>query len=138
MFTNSVLSAIQRTGLDPYLGALHEPLHGRPSLACDLVEEWRAFAERLVLRLINRRMVRPTDFVYDEPDDATGEKAVLMKPALLKALITSYHRLLEQKQIYPPTGKRSKLIWIMHQQCQRLVQTLREEREYYEPFLMKR
>jgi len=83
-------------------------------------------------------MVRPTDFVYDEPDDATGEKAVLMKPALLKALITSYHRLLEQKQIYPPTGKRSKLIWIMHQQCQRLVQTLREEREYYEPFLMKR
>ena len=42
-------------GLDPMLGFLHEPLHGRESLACDLVEPlrprvdlalWRAFAER--------------------------------------------------------------------------------------------
>lgn len=43
------------TGLDPMLGFLHEPAHGRESLACDLIEPlrprvdlvlWRSFAER--------------------------------------------------------------------------------------------
>lgn len=35
-------------GLDPMLGFLHEPVHGRESLACDLVEPWRPCIERWV------------------------------------------------------------------------------------------
>ena len=58
LLTNEVLSAIQAGGLDPYLGALHEPLRGRLSLACDLVEEYRNFlGDRLVLGLINRKVI---------------------------------------------------------------------------------
>ena len=60
LLTNEVLSAVKACGLDPYLGSLHEVSHGRPSIACDLVEEYRCFlGDRLVLGLINRRAVRP-------------------------------------------------------------------------------
>lgn len=65
LLTNEVLSAVQACGLDPYLGSLHEVAYGRPSLACDLVEEYRAFlADRMVLAVLNRKAVSPGDFVY--------------------------------------------------------------------------
>lgn len=99
MLTNEVLSAIKTVGLDPYLGALHEISYGRPSLACDLVEEYRSpVADRLVLTLINRKMVRPEDFVYrkggprqyvDEEEMKT-RRPVEMKPYLLKAFLSAY------------------------------------------------
>lgn len=60
-----MLSAIKACRMDPYMGALHEISYGRPSLACDLVEEYRAFlGDRLVLGLINRKAVNPEDFIY--------------------------------------------------------------------------
>jgi len=138
LFTNTVLSAIQRTGLDPYLGALHEPAHGRPSLACDLVEEWRGFGERLVLRLINKRMVRQDDFVYKNITGDDTTKQVLMKPQALKALITTYHRLLERPVTYPHNGERTKIRWIIHQQATRICELVKEERDRYTPFLISR
>ena len=55
LLTNEVISAIKVCGLDPYLGALHEISYGRPSLACDLVEEYRSLiGDRFVLGLLNR------------------------------------------------------------------------------------
>ena len=80
LFTNEILNGIKRVGLDPYLGALHEIVHGRPSLACDLVEEWRVFGERLVLTLINRKVVKPDDFIYNPEAGEGGDLPVRMKP----------------------------------------------------------
>jgi CRISP-associated protein Cas1 len=33
---------LQAVGLDPYLGCYHQPRYGRPALALDLMEEFRA------------------------------------------------------------------------------------------------
>jgi len=56
-------SALEAVGLDPYVGFLHVERPGRPSLALDLVEEFRApFADRVVLSLINLRQVNPQGF----------------------------------------------------------------------------
>ncbi len=63
LFTGEVQSAVSSVGLDPYLGSLHEVSHKRPSLVCDLVEEWRAPADRLVFNLVNKRLVSPDDFL---------------------------------------------------------------------------
>ncbi len=71
--TNEVLTAVKIAGLDPYLGTLHAEEYGRPSLACDLVEEWRTYlGDRLVLTLINRRVIRPDDFVYRPVENPDG------------------------------------------------------------------
>ena len=77
LLTNDVQSAIKARGLDPYLGTLHEISYGRPSLACDLVEEYRCpLGDRMVLGLINRKMIRPDDFVYKNqpPDNFIDER----------------------------------------------------------------
>ena len=63
LLLQTVLSRIHRVGLDPLVGALHEPAHDRPALALDLMEEWRPLlADSLILRLINRRQLAPSDF----------------------------------------------------------------------------
>lgn len=49
-------------GLDPMLGVLHEPSHGRESLACDLNELSRADIEHLVWRLFAEKKLRLESF----------------------------------------------------------------------------
>lgn len=138
LFTNEVLNGIKRVGLDPYLGALHEIAPGRPSLACDLVEEWRIFGERLVLTLINRKVVKPEDFIYNTTGKENGERPVQMKPAVCRALISAYYRQLEQPLLYPHTGQQTKLRWIMHSQCRRLAESLEPDGIAYLPFSVNR
>jgi len=138
LFTNEIVNGIKRTGLDPYLGALHEIAHGRPSLACDLVEEWRVFGERLVLTLINRKVVRPGDFIYDTGAGEDGDLPVRMKPAVSRALIGAYYRQLEQSMLYPYNGEQTALRWIMHGQCRRLAESLEPEGKKYQPFPISR
>ncbi len=139
LFTNEVLNAIRVVGLDPYLGALHEVASGRPSLACDLVEEWRVFGERLVLGLINRRVVRSEDFVYRTSAEVkSGLRPVEMKPAVYRALIKTWRKQLEQRLHYPPTGLETALRWIIQSQSRRLADWLQGKIEKYVPFRMPR
>lgn len=63
---------VEAAGLDPALGCLHAPAYGRPSLMLDLLEEFRPIVvDAVVLRLLNRRQVVPTDF---GPPDAAPEE----------------------------------------------------------------
>jgi CRISPR-associated protein Cas1 len=51
-------------GFDPYVGFYHQPRHGRPALALDVMEEFRPLiAESAVLTAINNRFVSTRDFV---------------------------------------------------------------------------
>jgi CRISPR-associated protein Cas1 len=57
-------SAVCAVGFDPYIGFYHCGKHGRPSLALDLMEEFRAvIADSVVLTLINTRALMPSDFL---------------------------------------------------------------------------
>lgn len=63
---NEVLSALRQLNLDPFLGVLHADRHGRPSLALDLLEEFRpAFCDAFVTRLVNRGTITHDDFRQD-------------------------------------------------------------------------
>ncbi len=74
---------VEASGLDPALGCLHAPAYGRPSLMLDILEEFRPIlVDTVVLRMVNRRQLVPTDFGppeaalegdEDEPD--AGEPA---------------------------------------------------------------
>jgi CRISPR-associated endonuclease Cas1 len=56
-------------GLDPFAGFLHAERAGRPALALDLMEPLRPLvAERAVLRVVNRREVRPEDIPPAGPE----------------------------------------------------------------------
>ena len=58
LLTNSITSALECVGLDPYVGYLHTDRPGRASLSLDLIEELRAvLADRFVLSLINKKII---------------------------------------------------------------------------------
>ena len=62
---------LEWSGLDPYFGFLHELQPGRPSLALDLIEPLRPhFIDRLVLNVVNREQIIPSDFESAKPDGA--------------------------------------------------------------------
>jgi CRISPR-associated protein Cas1 len=66
LLTNKIASAIQVVGFDHFVGYLHGSFHGRPSLALDLIEEFRpVIVDSVVLTLLNRRIVTPKDFVVE-------------------------------------------------------------------------
>ena len=51
-------------GFDPYLGFYHQPRYGRPALALDLAEEFRAIiADSAALTLFNNGELRDGHFI---------------------------------------------------------------------------
>lgn len=59
--------ATHLAGLDPYAGYLHADRWGRTSLVFDLIEEFRQqVVDRTVLRLVNRRVVKESEFTLDD------------------------------------------------------------------------
>ncbi len=57
-------SAACAVGFDPYCGFFHAGRHGRPSLALDLMEEFRSvIADSVVLGLVNNGVVAGRDFL---------------------------------------------------------------------------
>ena len=67
IITNDIVSAIRTAELDPCLGVLHQPSLGRPALALDLIEPFRApLCDLLVIHLINHRVLTPDDFDFSD------------------------------------------------------------------------
>ena len=68
LLTNDCIQALESAGLDPYVGYFHGTRSGKPSLALDLVEEFRpVMADRTVLHLINLKML--TSDLFAATDD---------------------------------------------------------------------
>jgi len=56
------VAASAAQGLDPMIGFLHEPLHARESLACDLIEPLRPRIDARVLHAFSTDSLRPDHF----------------------------------------------------------------------------
>jgi CRISPR-associated protein Cas1 len=67
---NNVFSLLLAEGLNPYLGHLHGAERQKAYLAFDLMEEFRSpIVDTLVLRLINQKTIRPTDFTWPQENN---------------------------------------------------------------------
>ncbi len=67
---HAMQAALQVAGLDPYLGYYHQEEYGRPALALDMIEEFRApLVDSLAMTLMNKRLLQKKDF---EPGSGGG------------------------------------------------------------------
>jgi CRISPR-associated protein Cas1 len=65
MLAKDCFAAVCAVGFDPYKGFFHQGRHGKPSLALDLMEEFRpVIADPVVLNLINNETVTREDFMW--------------------------------------------------------------------------
>lgn len=87
--------AVELAGLDPSRGFLHAEFRDRPSLACDLMEEFRALiVDTSVLRLVNTRAVSPGGFDVS----ATGCR---MDTRTKRALVEEIERRMLTRIVHP-------------------------------------
>ena len=132
LLTNSITSALESVGLDPYVGYLHTERPGRVSLSLDLIEELRAIlADRFVLTLINRKIVNSKGFSKKE------NGAVLMNDDLRKKVITEWQN--KKKEIITHPYLKEKIEWGMvpYVQAMLLARYLRGDLDGYPVFLWK-
>jgi CRISPR-associated protein Cas1 len=125
--------ACETVGLDPAVGFLHRDRPGRPSLALDLMEEFRPYlADRLALSLINRRQVDAGGFVTA---DAGG--AVTMDDATRRTVLVAYQNRKQEQVVHPFLGERVTVGLLPHLQARLLARHLRGDLDAYPPFLWK-
>ena len=130
MLTHDARSACETVGLDPAVGFLHRDRPGRPSLALDLIEEFRAFlADRVALSLINRQQVRPEGFTRGE----TG--GVAMKDDTRKSVLTVYQKRKQETITHPFLGEKTTIGLLVHLQARLLARYLRGELDAYPAFV---
>ncbi|HFD40294.1 MAG TPA: CRISPR-associated endonuclease Cas1 [Anaerolineae bacterium] len=96
---HALMTALEAVGLDPYLGFFHAEKYGRPALALDLVEEFRApFVDSLVMTLVNKRMLSPGDF-----EERGG--GVYLKDRGLRLFLREFGDRLESRVTTPEVGR---------------------------------
>lgn len=138
LLCSQIWSLVETSGLDPYLGFLHVPEYGRPSLVLDLMEEWRPIiVDPLVVRLFNWGTIKPEDFT-EEPWDEEGDfPCVRLSPQGLRKFLNQFHKRLEEAATYPPVGKRFRYKDIMKQQIWHLGRVLEGRENTYQGFVFE-
>jgi CRISPR-associated protein Cas1 len=98
LIVKDLLAVCLAIGFDPYLGFYHRPRFGRPALALDLAEEFRALVgDSIVINVINNGEVNPNDFVVRGPGVALTSDG-------RKRVLNAYERRLDTELTHPTFG----------------------------------
>lgn len=131
MLTREWTVALSAVGLDPYRGFYHQPRHGRPGLALDMMEPFRPLvADSTVLMAINNGEIKPEDFIRS----ATG---CALKPAGRKRFIAAFERRLAQEVTHPIFKYRISYRRLFEVQARLLIRYLAGEIPRYPNFLTR-
>ena len=132
LLVHDATAALESVGLDPYVGFFHKDRPGRPGLALDLMEEFRAFiADRLVLTLINTQQVKPEGFTVTESG------GVLMDEQTRKTVITAYQKRKQEEIKHPFLQENMAVGMLIFTQAMLLARHLRGDIDKYPPFFCK-
>lgn len=118
-------------GFDPHVGFYHQPRHGRPALALDLMEEFRPLvAESAVLTAINNRMITVGHFVR------AGE-AVNLTPHGRKAFFHAYEQRMNALITHPVFDYKVSYRRVLELQARLLARWLTGEIPDYVPMVTR-
>jgi CRISPR-associated protein Cas1 len=126
------IAALTSVGLDPFVGFLHADRANRPSLALDLMEEFRPWlADRLAVTLINRQQIAPEHFVAREGG------AVELTENGRKTLIRAYQERKQDCLTHPLLEQNLRLSQMPFVQARILARHLRGDLPDYVPLVPK-
>lgn len=126
-------AAVAAAGLDPYIGFLHTIEYGRPSLALDLMEEFRPIvADSVALRCLNADLVKPEHFA---PGDEDG-RPIVLSPDGSKRFIAEFESRLADEFIHPVTNERATYRRCFELQARAMARAIRDGGEY-RPFVVR-
>jgi CRISPR-associated protein Cas1 len=126
-------SAIHLVGLDPYLGLMHVTEYGRPSLALDLIEEFRHIVvDSIVLRACNERLITVQNF--SEQDDP--QRPILLDDAGRKRFLREWEARLALEFTHPLRQERTTYRRAFELQAREMARAIKEG-DTYRPFTVR-
>ncbi len=130
LITNEMISILSSIGFDPYIGYFHGIEYGRPSLALDLIEEFRApIIDRLTLEIFNKAILSSKDF------EKKGN-GIFLKDIVRKKYYLQYERRMQQKFKNSESLKTKNYREIFFTQAQKFANTLKLNK-VYKPFTIR-
>ncbi len=126
---NEFVTATEAIGMDSNIGFLHALDYGRSSLASDMVEEFRWLIDGLVLGLVNKHVVQPSDF---ERQENGGFK---MADQARKKFYEHYEQRMHDEAIYQDMHISYRRIFI--RQAEHLARVIQMKDQLYDPYLIK-
>ncbi|MEU2801193.1 CRISPR-associated endonuclease Cas1 [Streptomyces sp. NPDC007117] len=104
LLARDAVTACELAGLDPAVGFLHELHRGRPSLALDLIEEFRpVIVDHTVIRLCTSGKLSPAGFTTD---DENG-RGCRMDRDTLRTFLDAYEKRMLTLAHHPHAGRRT-------------------------------
>lgn len=126
LIANEMLGLLIAHGFDPYIGFLHGIVYGRPSLALDIIEEFRhPIVDRLTLKLFNKKIFQAQDFQSDE------ERGTIMQEESVKKYFSHYEAWMKSRE-----ENQSSYRDLMRRQVQRLSHAI-QHRKAYHPYVLE-
>ncbi|MFM6356553.1 type I-D CRISPR-associated endonuclease Cas1d [Planktothrix sp.] len=133
LLCHDVQSAVNLVGFDPYLGYLHFQHYGRPSLALDLMEEFRPLiVDSMVLSAINLKQLTPDDFTTEPISNA-----VSLSPEGRRTFLKLYEQKKQSKFKHPVLGQQCTYQEAFEIQARLLAKYLMGDIEKYPPLVLK-
>src|SRR5207253_2448034 len=129
LLAKDCFSALCTVGFDPYHGFFHTGRHGRPSLALDLMEEFRpVVADSVVLTLTNNRMLAARDFL-------TWRNACQLTDQGRRTFFVAYEQRMATMVTHPIFGYRMTLSRMIEVQARMLAGYVRGDLPQYTGFI---
>ncbi|MFN6565181.1 MAG: type I-D CRISPR-associated endonuclease Cas1d [Nostoc sp. ChiSLP01] len=133
LLRHDIQGAINIAGFDPYLGYLHCDRYGRPSLALDLMEEFRPLiVDAIVLSVLNRQLLTKTDFITEPLSEA-----VSLTSEGRKIFLQQYAQKKQSQFKHPVFGRKCTYQEAFELQARLLAKYLMGETEKYPPLVLK-
>jgi len=127
--------ALLRARLEPFLGYLHSPAWGKPSLVCDFVELYRYLIDNFVIRYSGS--LKAKDFVLKSEDFSSSRKGKreYLNNSKTRAFMKSLNEyfLAEVKVPRYRMGKKQELETLINEEAMLFAKYLRNEREAWNP-----
>lgn len=126
LLMNDLLTAVNLVGFDPYVGYLHTPQYGRPSLALDLMEEFRPLiVDALVLTCFNKKILTPDNFVQ------SGANTFRLTDEGRRTVLQQYEQRRKTEFTYGITGQKITYHRAFEEQARLLARVLQGDAERY-------
>ncbi|MGQ9518111.1 MAG: CRISPR-associated endonuclease Cas1 [Anaerolineae bacterium] len=153
ILTRRMESTVQSVGLDPFLGFLHGVAYNRPSLALDLIEEFRpVIVDSVVLRCVNNRIITLAHFQDHPPAEDEEDEEAEQQPRPAKdcgtqqpiwltqegraVFLRELERRFHEEVYHPLTDTRVSYLQVMELQAREMARCLREGDDY-RPFVRR-
>lgn len=132
LLARTAYGAVEAAGLDPYAGFLHAVEYNRPSLALDLMEEFRAVVDGVVLWCVNSGQVAPEEFT---PGDAA--RPIIMGVKAKRTFILAYERRMDETILHPRLNERLSVRRCIQAQARGVVDCIQRRAPDYAPMYFR-